>query len=133
MPCVGAVVHDDAGRLLLVRRGHAPSTGSWSLPGGRVEQGEDDATALAREVAEETGLLVDVGPLVGEVERPGPDGTVYVIRDYACTVPADSFAEPVPGDDATHVVWADLGTLDSLRLAPQLRETLRAWGCLPGG
>ena len=54
--CVGAVVHDAAGRLLMVRRANEPGRGQWSLPGGRVEPGESDASALARELREETGL-----------------------------------------------------------------------------
>ena len=49
---VGGVVHDAAGRLLVVRRGRPPHAGLWSIPGGRVEPGEDDATAVARELAE---------------------------------------------------------------------------------
>ena len=70
--CVGGiVVHDGPGgrRLLLVLRGREPSRGNWSVPGGRVEPGESDEAATAREVLEETGLHVNVGPLVGSVER----------------------------------------------------------------
>src|SRR5436190_190421 len=52
--CAGAVVRDDHGRLLLVRRGRPPSAGLWSLPGGRIEPGESAAAAAAREVWEET-------------------------------------------------------------------------------
>jgi 8-oxo-dGTP diphosphatase len=51
VPCVGAVVHDGQGRLLLVRRGHAPSAGLWSVPGGRVEAGESEVEAVVRELA----------------------------------------------------------------------------------
>ena len=62
--CVGAVVVQD-GELLLIRRGHGPAAGSWSVPGGRVEAGELRAEAVVREVREETGLEAVCGPLVG--------------------------------------------------------------------
>ncbi|MHB1912084.1 MAG: NUDIX domain-containing protein, partial [Acidimicrobiales bacterium] len=55
--CVGAVVVDDD-RLLLIRRGHGPAAGEWSVPGGRVEAGETLAEAVVREVLEETGLEI---------------------------------------------------------------------------
>jgi 8-oxo-dGTP diphosphatase len=129
--CVGAIVHDDAGRLLLVRRLNPPAAGTWSLPGGRVEAGEDDVTAVAREVAEETGLLVDVGRLVGTVERDGPAGRLYVIRDYACRLDPTSPTEPVAADDADGVTWVDRDALAALPLAPLLHETLHGWDVLP--
>ncbi|GAB2687346.1 NUDIX domain-containing protein [Thalassiella azotivora] len=128
--CVGAVVHDARGRLLLVRRRNPPAAGTWSLPGGRVEDGEDDAAAVVREVAEETALVVEVGELVGTVERPGPDGVVLVIHDYACRV-GDHTGRPRAGDDATDVRWVDAAALDALELAPLLRDALAGWGCLP--
>jgi 8-oxo-dGTP pyrophosphatase MutT (NUDIX family) len=53
VPCVGAVITDGAGRLLLIQRGHDPGRGLWSIPGGRVEDGETDAAALVREVRAE--------------------------------------------------------------------------------
>ena len=61
IPCVGAIIRDPAGRLLLIKRGHDPEAGRWSLPGGRVEPGESDAQALVREMREETGLIVQPG------------------------------------------------------------------------
>ena len=132
--CVGAIVHDGAGRLLLVQRANPPAAGTWSIPGGRVEPGEDDATAIAREVAEETGLAVRVGELVGQVERDAPDGRVYVIRDYVCTLDgaaADLAAAPVAADDAADARWVDLADLRTLTLAPLLLETLEQWRVLP--
>src|SRR5579862_2911879 len=63
--CVGAVITDPTGRLLLILRGHEPGMGLWSIPGGRIEPGETDQDAVVREVMEETGLAVTCGPLLG--------------------------------------------------------------------
>ncbi len=129
VPCVGAVIQDSDGRLLLVRRGHPPNEGAWSIPGGRIEPGESDTEALAREVLEETSLTVTVGPLVGTIDRPGPGGSaVYEIRDYACTVTGGVLA---PGDDATDARWVSGSELAELPLTTGLVETLREWGVLP--
>ena len=131
VPCVGAVVVDDAGRYLLVLRGREPARGSWSVPGGRVEPGETDAEAIAREVREETGLDVEVLELVGYVERPGPDGSTYAIHDYRCRLTAGSDPEAArAGDDADDVGWFDEQELRGLTTSPGLVETLHDWGVL---
>lgn len=120
--------------VLLVKRGAEPSKGLWSIPGGAVEVGERLARACAREVAEETGVRVEVGPLAAVVERfmRDPDGRVeyhYVLLDYVCT------AEPTPptaGDDADDAAWvplerlADLGmTADTMEVILHAREMAR--------
>ncbi len=128
IPCVGAIIQDAAGRLLLIRRGHDPEAGSWSLPGGRVEPGESDAQALVREMREETGLIVRPGPLVGAVDRPGPGGSVLEIRDYAATVTGGTLAA---GDDAADARWVAAGEAARLALTTGLAEALTAWGVLP--
>ncbi|MGV9303527.1 MULTISPECIES: NUDIX hydrolase [unclassified Nonomuraea] len=125
--CVGAIIVADS-EILLVRRGHPPGEGLWSIPGGRVEAGESDEAALRREVLEETGLRVAVGVLAGVVERPGPDGVVYVIRDYVATVVAGSLA---PGDDAADARWCSRAELDTLPLTDGLLAALQAWHVLP--
>jgi 8-oxo-dGTP diphosphatase len=114
---VGAVVFD-AGRVLLVKRAHAPLKGEWSLPGGVVELGETLEVAVAREVLEETGVQVDVGPLVEVVDRieRGQDGRVeyhFVILDYLCR-PHDN--RLTCGSDAADVRWAGLPELRDLRV-----------------
>lgn len=133
VPCVGALVHDDEGRLLVVRRGRGPALGAWSVPGGRVEPGETDEQAVRREVLEETGLHVIVGVHVGTVLRPaGPDypaGTMFDIRDYACSLAV--VTTPVAGDDATDVRWADRSELKALDLVDGLWDALHEWGMLP--
>lgn len=121
--CVGGIVHDGRGRLLLVRRRNEPGAGLWSVPGGRVEAGETDAEALVREMAEETGLTVAPGPLVGSAER-GP----YDIADYRCAVLGGILAA---GDDASEVRWCDRAELTALPLVERLWETLDGWGVLP--
>lgn len=128
MPCAGAVVHDAAGRLLLIRRGQEPGRGLWSLPGGRCKPGESAAETAVREVREETGLDVAAGPLVGTVERPGLGGAVYVIDDVACTVLGGELA---PGDDADDVRWVDATGLALLPLVDGLLDALTGWDVLP--
>jgi 8-oxo-dGTP diphosphatase len=126
--CVGAIVHDAGGRLLVIRRGHPPGEGLWSLPGGRVEAGESDAAAVAREVAEETGLRVEAGRLAGRVERPGASGVTYDIYDYAATVTGGTL---VAGDDASDARWTALEELRGLPTTDGLLEALADWGVLP--
>lgn len=130
--CVGGIVTDADGRLLMVRRGNEPARGCWSVPGGRTEPGESDAVATAREVLEETGLHVGVGRLVGSVERDAPDGSVYVVRDYVCT-PLDHVDPGVvrAADDATDVGWFTADEVYALDCAPGLLQALHEWGVLP--
>lgn len=124
IPCVGAILTGD-GRILLIKRGHEPEAGRWSLPGGRIEPGETDEQALIREVREETGLEVIPGPLVGEVDRPAPGGRVLRIRDYAATVIGGTLAA---GDDADDARWFGIGELGRLLLSTGLLEALDEWG-----
>jgi len=116
--CVGAIALDDD-RLLLVRRGHGPGAGSWSVPGGRVEAGETLAAAVVRELAEETGLDAVCEALVGWVERIG-DGYHYVIFDFKVTVLDPT--GPVAGDDAAEVAWVPCDAVTHLNLVDGLAE-----------
>ena len=134
IPCVGAVITDEAGRMLLILRGHEPGQGLWSIPGGRIEPGETDEQAVVREVAEETGLDVACGRLLGMLERPALDGAVIVIRDYEAYLaarPDGTAPSPVAGDDAADVRWvseAEAAAMDSRgELTGGLLTALRSW------
>lgn len=120
----GVAFRDD--ELLLVRRGHGPATGRWSVPGGRVEFGEDLREALVRELLEETGLDVVAEEFLGWVERIGDD-TVdpyhFVILDFRVHV-FDPDAEPVAGDDAAEVRWVPIAELAELPLTDGLLDFL---------
>ena len=121
-------MQDEEGRLLLVRRGHEPFAGTWSLPSGRNRPGEAPREAAAREVLEETGLVVEVGDLLGVVRREaGPHH--YEIHDFACR-PVGGRLQA--GDDAAEVAWVAPGDLDDLTLSPGLRGALRDFGVLEG-
>jgi 8-oxo-dGTP diphosphatase len=115
----GAVVVD-GGRVLLVKRAHEPLKGEWSLPGGAVEVGELLHEAVVREVQEETGLLVRVGPVVEVLDRVHrtDDGRVefhFVIVDYLCWVEGGTMGH---GSDAADACWAPAADLTPYALTP---------------
>jgi 8-oxo-dGTP diphosphatase len=122
--CVGAIVLDDAGRLLVVQRGRAPAVGRWTVPGGRVENGERAEQAVVREVVEETGLHVDVTGFVGFVEVMD-DEHHAVILDFAATVTGGSL---VAGDDAVAVAWVTRPELEARPTTPGLFDFLDGHG-----
>ena len=110
---VGAVVVRD-GKALIIKRAHDPRKGEWSLPGGRVELGESLEDATRREIKEETGLDIDVGPLVEVFDRVHRlDGRIryhFVIVDYLCL---SREGEARAGDDADAVAWATAEELEA--------------------
>lgn len=128
--CVGAVVLDEHGRLLVIRRRNAPDAGRWSLPGGRVEAGEAATVAIVREVAEETALTIEIVRELGTVTIPGPESHIeFVVRDFLCT--PIGVTDPVAGDDATAVAWVDRDAFRALDLVDGLHDTLARWSVLP--
>ena len=122
-PAVGAVCVVD-GALLMVRRGHEPEAGKWSIPGGRVEAGETVSAAVAREVMEETGIAVQVGPLVGWVERIDPDHHFVILDVSVVPLSARPRPTPVASGDAAAAAWVDLDQLGELPLVAGLERFL---------
>lgn len=130
-PIVGigvAVLRDAA--VLMVRRGRAPAEGSWSLPGGAQKLGETVEQAARRELAEETGLLVEALFLAGCVDsiHGDPDGRIryhYTILDF-CARYAGGQARP--GGDAAEVKWVDMNRLDELNIWSEAQRIIRASG-----
>jgi 8-oxo-dGTP diphosphatase len=114
---VGAVVWRDD-RVLLIRRGKPPRAGQWSLPGGAQQLGETLLEALAREVLEETGLVLEAVRFLTTVDLVDrlPDGRVryhYTLVDYSAEAPR---GDAVAGDDAVDVAWFALDQLAELGL-----------------
>ena len=123
---VGGVVTRD-GRALIIRRGHEPRKGEWSLPGGLVELGERLIDAVRREIEEETGLDVEVGPMVETFDRVhrDPEGRVrfhFVIVDYLCVARSGT---AVAGSDAEAVAWATGEELDAYGVNPHAAAVIR--------
>ena len=117
---VGGVIVDQ-GRVVLIKRRFEPLAGQWSLPGGTLEIGESLEAGVAREMREETGLEVAVGPVVDVFDRIllDTDGRVryhFVLIDYLCRPIGGSL---VAGSDVADAVLADPAALAPFRLTPK--------------
>ena len=114
------------GGVVLIRRRFEPLAGEWSLPGGAVEVGETLEAAIAREVAEETGLAVDVGPVVDVFDRIMRDGEArvqyhFVLVDYLCRPRGGRLQH---GSDVSDAIIADPEALDGYRLTDKGRSVI---------
>jgi mutator protein MutT len=122
---VGAVVWD-GGRVLLERRGQPPAQGTWAIPGGLVEVGETAEAAVRREVREECGIEVAVGPVLGLFEpiQRDPDGRVryhFVVVDFLAYYVS---GELHTGDDAAETRWVAPADLPRYDLSPATRAMI---------
>lgn len=132
VPGVGAAVVD-AGRVLLVKRGREPAKGQWAVPGGKVDLGETVVEAVRREVAEETGLVIEVKDVIWAGESIGPGSTPawhYVLVDF---LGRPAGGELSPRDDADDVGWFTAEEARALPLTttmPSLIDRLESLGVL---
>ena len=122
---VGAVVLE-AGKVVLVRRRYEPLAGQWSLPGGTLELGETLETGVAREIREEIGLDVGVGPIIEVFDRISLDAERrvryhFVLVDYLCRSVG---GELLAGSDVDHAILVDPTSLDAYGLTAKAREVI---------
>lgn len=114
-----------AGKILLVRRAKSPASGSYSLPGGRVEFGETLHSALHREVDEETALKIEILGLAGwrEVVPGASGGGHYLIMSFAARWGS---GEPVLNDEHDDFRWLAPEALGDLKVTDGLPEIIEA-------
>ena len=118
---VGAVIVQD-GQIVLIKRRYEPLAGQWSLPGGRLELGETLQAGVAREMLEETGLEIEVGPVIEVFDRIFLDEERqvrfhYVLIDYLCRPLGGVLRAGSDVDDAVWVVPPDLAAYQLTRKA----------------
>jgi mutator protein MutT len=124
---VGVVLVED-GRILLVQRGHEPSKGLWAVPGGKVDFGETLSEAAVREVAEETGLEVEIGEVIWVGEHISEHGHIVLI-DFIGSIVG---GELIAGDDADRAEWVPLRRAGDHPLTPTMYELIEVLGHRPG-
>jgi 8-oxo-dGTP diphosphatase len=123
---VAAVIWNDQGCVLLIRRAKEPRKGQWSLPGGKLEFGETLTEGLLREVREETGLEVEILGLVDVAEtiRDAAVGAAddhFVLIDYGARVISGT---AVAASDAADARWFSLDEIDALPLWSEMRRII---------
>ena len=118
---VTAVIRDDAGRMLVVRK---RGTAIFMKPGGKREPGEDDITALARELDEELGCRLVEATLLGRFEAPAANEPDHLVR--AATYLARVEGEVGVRAEIEEMAWIDITAPGDIRLAPLVRVVLAA-------
>jgi 8-oxo-dGTP diphosphatase len=119
---VAAVVRSGDALLISRRRADAARGGQWEFPGGKVEPGESEPDALRREIGEELGCGIEVGPLLARHAHRYPDLEVE-LAFYACALPAGAVPAAI---GVAALEWAKVGTLASYDFCEADRPVLPA-------
>ena len=120
-----AIVINERDEVLLIRRGHAPSKGKWSLPGGSVQPAETPDQAALREVREESGLEVEISTELWRITVALPPAHEFDLVGFLANY---SGGEPVAADDAELARWITPAEFESLETTPRLANLLAAAG-----
>jgi len=116
-------------KYLLIKRAAEPDKGLWSVPGGMVELGEKASEAAAREVFEETGLVVDVVKVLDVIDKIIIDEDKvkfhFVIVDYIADYRS---GELKASSDALDASWVTVEKFKDYELSPTLIELLKKIG-----
>ncbi len=125
-----AAVRNGAGDVLVVRR---IDDGNWELPGGRIEVGETVTQTVIREVAEESGITIELTGLSGVYSDPthvlvDPDGSIHqqlALCFHAVPTKHDGATEPRPdGNETNAAAWCNLAAIADLVMHPAMRRRL---------
>lgn len=122
VPSVVAFVRDDQGRILMI---HRTDNDLWALPGGGHDVGESISQTVVREVAEETGIMVEVERITGIYTNPRhviayDDGEVRQ-QFSICFTARMVGGEPRTSSESREVRWVAPADLDSLNIHPSMR------------
>lgn len=123
---VGAIIIEQ-GKIVLIKRGHAPALGEWSIPGGTLEAGETLREGVMREAREETGLIVEPGELLGVFDRVLRDEQQrtryhYVLIDFLCRRKSGDL---IASGDADEARWFTQQEVSNIPLPEDTAEVIR--------
>jgi len=118
--CVG-VVCIRGEDVLLIQRGTAPRKGEWSIPGGRIEDGETEAEASLRELTEETAVSAELLTKITALDADF-EGFHYRLHDYLARWVS---GEPKAGDDADEARFVPMTDIESLGMWPETVQVIK--------
>jgi 8-oxo-dGTP diphosphatase len=120
---VDAVVTDEKGKIILIRRKNPPYQGEWALPGGFVEYGETVEDAILREFKEETGVTIEIQGFLGVYSDPKRDPRGHMIT--VCFLASKTHGELKANTDAEDVSSFTVDEAIGMKLAFDHHEIIK--------